>query len=344
MFITFVGIPIYLSLYPWLKELKETIAKLLVKSKQLKELKNSLELFHEDLSVKVEELSNLSYQIDWKIVFGGSERGGSVTPDLVLLPPTPRDSLNQGKSSKEDTRMCHRTPDVISRLKLMSPANGGSVVDTNSSRANLKVPGHIPVTSSADSPAGLNMYRKITPDSSPSTFKISRKITPENSPLLKATLERNLQRLSLAETESDTDKSVDKQVATSVGHDSKAAVSVEDFRPALCSTMRTDQLPVIQINKSSINKDDSLTSELEYSKGSTVFSSEGGAASGTSPSCTADKIKKYRKILMNIDKGKWRLFNFSLYFIIAINLLSIIRPSFHGPLEAARNNIALLVL
>ncbi len=291
----------YLSLYPWLKELKETIAKLLVKSKQLKELKNSLELFHEDLTVKVDELSNLSYQIDWKTVFGGSERGGSVTPDLVLLPPTPRDSLNPGKSSKEDTRMCHRTPDVISRLKLMSPANCGSVVvDANSSRANLKVPGHNPVTSAADSPAGLNIYRKITPDSSPSTFKISRKITPENSPLLKATLERNLQRLSLAETESDTNK----EVATSVDHDSKAAVSVEDFRPALCSTMRTDQLPVIQINKSSINKDDSLTSELEYSKGSTVFSSEGGAASGTSPSCTADKIKKYRKILMNIDKGK----------------------------------------
>ena len=291
-----------LSLYLQ-QELKDTIAKLLAKSKQLKELKNSLESFHEDLTVKVDELSNLSYQIDWKTVFEGSGRGGSVTPDLVLLPPTPRDSLIEGKLRKEETRMCQRTPDVISRLKLMSPANGGSVVDTNSGGANLKVPGHVHVPLTADSPAGLNMYRKITPDSSPSTFKISRKITPDNSPLLKATLERNLHRLSLAETESETDKTGDKGINSNTGHDSKAAVSVEDFRPALCSTMRTDQLPVIHINKSSINKDDSLTSEMECSKGSTVFSSEGSAASGTSPSCTADKIMKYRKILMNIDKG-----------------------------------------
>ena len=293
------------------KDLKETIVKLMMKSKQLKELKVSVEGFHEELEISVDTLAKQSYSINWKTVFGpglGLERGGG-SPELVLLPPTPKDVIShQDKKSFQAGEENLKTPEVISRLKIVSPS-----FQTDSSLAKERSAGG-PLLKVPDR-SGFNSSLFCE---SPS-FKMSRKVTPDNSPLLKATLERNLQRLSfsglsemksLAESlktldrieSSQDDNNRDKhEVDVSVaGGVSDTKASVEDFSPALCSTMRTaEDMPVININKSIQNKDES--SNLVFSKASSIGLEE--APVFISPTA-ADKIKKYRKFLLELDTNK----------------------------------------
>jgi len=236
-----------------LQEMKNILDGLSGQAGSLRELKISLSNLKPELLKNVDSLGKLSADIDWKSVFLDNCDKKGESPELVLLPPTPRMLDIQSVHSNHSSSIRHaQTPEIISRLKLFSPSLSGGPQNKYLQVSDRDSTSGLVSTTPTSRHITKKISRQLTPDQiqnvlkvTPDHKKFSRKVTPDHSPLLKMSLIQSTIQRQTNLVISDQGGRVREDSISSQVSESKA--SLEAFSPGLCSTrlLKPDDLPQI---------------------------------------------------------------------------------------------------